>query len=332
MKPQAYVRTKPHLNIATLGPAGHGKTTLTAAVARLLGAAPPAGPAALRTEYETGTRHYAHADVPGAARQLPALDGAVLVVAATGGVPPGTAEHLLLAHAAGARHLVVALTRADEAGPGRVRTAEQDVRRLLAAHGFDAVRTPVVQVSPHAVASVQALLDAVDTCVPTPVRYTQAPFLLAVEDAADGTVTGVLERGTLRPGDRAALTPSGRTATVTAVRTFGKTLEAAQAGDVVTATLGGPAAAGLRRGDVLAVPGSIVLARGFTARVHLPAPPRGPLRLQLRTAMVPGTLTPGDAGTATVALGRPLPVEEGMAFAVRGEAGVLGHGTVTSVP
>ncbi|MEV5241751.1 GTP-binding protein [Streptomyces cinnamoneus] len=386
MPQQAYVRTKPHVNIGTLGPHRHGKTTLTAAVTdvlcrrgtarsvpvRLLDRAPEEAAAGgsvhtAHVVYETDTRHYAHADLPGHPRftgnalaGAAGLDGAVLVVSALDGVVPQTAEHLLLARHTGIGHLVVALTRADDGHPDITGLVETDVRRLLTTHGYDGHRTPVVRVSapgalrgdPRWTASIEALLDAVDTYIPTPVRYTEAPFLLSVERVLTvprrGTaVTGVVERGTVRPGDCLDLPAGFGLTRVTGLETFGRTMEVAEAGDRVALLLRGVQHQEVRRGDVLAAPGSVTPQRHFTARARLLTAAEGgrrtPVRtgfraqFHLRTADATGEIDLGLRGTAgpgadvvlTVALDRPLPLRPGLPFAIREGRRTVGIGTVT---
>ncbi|MEU8579547.1 GTP-binding protein [Streptomyces abikoensis] len=375
MTQQAYARTKPHLNIGTMGHLDHGKTTLTRAITARLGRIAarrvPSGPTVTTTyvAYETDTRHYAHADLPGNPRFVgnmlsgtAGLDGAILVVSALEGVRPQTAEHLLLARRAGVEHFVVALTKAEAARPERADAVEADVRRLLTAWGGDGGHTPVVRVSalgalrgePRWTASIEALLDAVDTCLPIPVRYTDAPFLLPVERVLivprRGTVaTGTVERGTVRPRDLVEL-PEGYGLThVLGVETFGRGMEVAQAGDSVALLLRGLQGHEVRRGDVVAAPGSATVHRRFTARARLLTPAEGgrrtPVRtgfrarFHLRTAEVTGeiglgprdSVGPGGSAALTVGLDRPLPVRAGLPFAIREGGRTIGTGTVTAV-
>jgi elongation factor Tu len=240
MPKQAYTRTKPHLNMGTMGHVDHGKTTLTAAITKVL-----AGRGTARyvpferidrapeevvrgitinithIEYETATRHYAHVDMPGHADYVnnmitgaAQIDGAILVVSALDGVMPQTREHVVLARQVGVGHVVVALNKADAADPELADLVELEVRDLLSGHGYPGDRAPVVRVSAlRALAgdaewtsAVGALLDAVDAHVPVPARYTKAPFLMPVENvltiSGRGTVvTGAVERGTVRVGD-----------------------------------------------------------------------------------------------------------------------------------
>ncbi|MEU1668782.1 elongation factor Tu [Streptomyces sparsogenes] len=389
MSKQPYARTKPHLNIGTIGHVDHGKTTLTAAITKVLsergagGAYVPferidrAPEEAARgitiniahVEYETDTRHYAHVDMPGHADFIKnmvtgaaQLDGAVLVVSALDGVMPQTAEHVLLARQVGVDHIVVALNKADAGDPELTDLVELEVRELLSAHGYPGDTTPVVRVSglgalagePRWTASVEALLDAVDTYVPMPVRYTDAPFLLPVENVLTITgrgtvVTGAIERGTVRVGDRVEVLGADTATVVTGVETFGKPMEFAEAGDNVALLLRGVARDAVRRGHVVAAPGSVVPRRRFTARVYVLSAAEGGRRTPVSTGYRPqfyirtadvvgdvdlgavGVARPGDTVTMEVELGRALPLESGLGFAIREGGRTVGAGTVTAV-
>ncbi|KIF67356.1 elongation factor Tu, partial [Streptomyces sp. AcH 505] len=313
MPKTAYVRTKPHLNIGTMGHVDHGKTTLTAAITKVLSDRADSGTSytsfdridrapeeaargitinIAHVEYETDTRHYAHVDMPGHADYIKnmvtgaaQLDGAILVVSALDGIMPQTAEHVLLARQVGVDHIVVALNKADASDDELTDLVELEVRELLSEHGYGGESAPVVRVSglralagdPRWTAAVEALLDAVDTYVPVPERYTDAPFLLPVENVLTITgrgtvVTGAIERGTVRVGDRMEVLGAGsgpQTTTVTGLETFGKPMESAEAGDNVALLLRGMPRDAVRRGDVVAAPGSVVPRRRFTARVYV---------------------------------------------------------------
>ncbi|MEU3661208.1 elongation factor Tu [Streptomyces sp. NPDC032940] len=391
MSKTAYVRTKPHLNIGTMGHVDHGKTTLTAAITKVLaerGAdsstryvsfdridrAPEEAARGItiniaHVEYETDTRHYAHVDMPGHADYVKnmvtgaaQLDGAILVVSALDGIMPQTAEHVLLARQVGVDHIVVALNKADAGDEELTDLVELEVRELLTAHGYGGDAVPVVRVSglkalegdPRWTASVEALLDAVDTYVPVPERYLDAPFLLPVENVLTITgrgtvVTGAVERGTIRVGDRVEVPGASVETVVTGLETFGKPMEEAQAGDNVALLLRGVARDTVRRGHVVAAPGSVVPARRFTAQVYVLSAREGgrttPVatgyrpQFYLRTADVVGDVDlgetavarPGDTVTMTVELGRDMPLETGLGFAVREGGRTVGAGTVTSV-
>ncbi|MFD5286996.1 elongation factor Tu [Streptomyces rochei] len=391
MSKTAYVRTKPHLNIGTMGHVDHGKTTLTAAITKVL-AERGAGSTThyvpfdridrapeevargitidlAHVEYETDTRHYAHVDMPGHADYVKnmvtgaaQLDGAILVVSALDGIMPQTAEHLLLARQVGVDHIVVALNKADAGDEELTDLVELEVRDLLTAHGYGGDAVPVVRVSglkalegdPRWTASVEALLDAVDTYVPLPERYLDAPFLLSVENVLTVTgrgtvVTGAVERGTVRVGDRVEVLGASVETVVTGLETFGKPMEEAQAGDNVALLLRGVARDAVRRGHVVAAPGSVVPARRFRARVYVLSAREGgrstPVatgyrpQFYIRTADVVGDVDlgaaavarPGDTVTMTVELGREVPLETGLGFAIREGGRTVGAGTVTAV-
>ncbi|MFI6033721.1 elongation factor Tu [Streptomyces sp. NPDC051315] len=392
MPKTAYVRTKPHLNIGTMGHVDHGKTTLTAAITKVLaerGAgtfvpfdridrAPEEAARGItiniaHVEYETDTRHYAHVDMPGHADYVKnmvtgaaQLDGAILVVSALDGIMPQTAEHVLLARQVGVDHIVVALNKADAVDDGEdavlTDLVELEVRDLLTRHGYGGDSAPVVRVSglkalegdPRWTASIEALLDAVDTYVPMPERYVDAPFLLPVENVLTITgrgtvVTGAVERGTVRIGDRVEVLGAGLDTVVTGLETFGKPMDEAQAGDNVALLLRGVPRDAVRRGHVVAAPGSVVPRRRFTARVYVLSAGEGgrstPVatgyrpQFYIRTADVVGSVDlgeaavarPGDTVAVSVELGREVPLEPGLGFAVREGGRTVGAGTVTAV-
>ncbi|MEV5147443.1 elongation factor Tu [Streptomyces sp. NPDC052727] len=388
MSKTAYVRTKPHLNIGTMGHVDHGKTTLTAAITKVLAErgtgtfvpfdridrAPEEAARGItiniaHVEYETDTRHYAHVDMPGHADYVKnmvtgaaQLDGAVLVVSALDGIMPQTAEHVLLARQVGVDHIVVALNKADAGDEELTDLVELEVRDLLTTHGYPGDAVPVVRVSglkalegdPRWTASIEALLDAVDTYVPMPERYLDAPFLLPVENVLTITgrgtvVTGAVERGTLRLGDRVTVLGADTETVVTGIETFGKPMEEAQAGDNVALLLRGVPRDAVRRGHVVAAPGSVVPSRRFTARVYVLSAREGgrttPVvsgyrpQFYIRTADVVGSVDlgeaavarPGDTVEMTVELGREVPLEPGLGFAVREGGRTVAAGTVVAV-
>ncbi|MEU3277532.1 elongation factor Tu [Streptomyces antibioticus] len=388
MPKTAYVRTKPHLNIGTMGHVDHGKTTLTAAITKVLadrGAgtfvpfdridrAPEEAARGItiniaHVEYETDTRHYAHVDMPGHADYVKnmvtgaaQLDGAILVVSALDGIMPQTAEHVLLARQVGVDHIVVAINKADAGDEELTDLVELEVRDLLTAHGYGGDAAPVVRVSglkalegdPRWTASVEALLDAVDTYVPMPERYLDAPFLLPVENVLTITgrgtvVTGAVERGTVRLGDRVDVLGAGAESVVTGLETFGKPMEEAQAGDNVALLLRGVPRDAVRRGHVVTAPGSVTPSRRFTAQVYVLSAREGgrttPVatgyrpQFYIRTADVVGDVDLGEAAVArpgervvmTVELGRDIPLEPGLGFAIREGGRTVGAGTVTSL-
>ena len=390
MPKQAYTRTKPHLNIGTLGHVDHGKTTLTAAVTKVLA---DRGTAAYvpferidrapeevvrgitinitHIEYETATRHYAHVDMPGHADYVKNMitgaaqvDGAILVVSALDGVMPQTREHVLLARQVGVGHIVVALNKADAADPEIADLVELEVRELLSGHGYPGDQVPVVRVSAlralagdaDAASAIGALLDAVDAHVPVPARYTEAPFLMPVENvltiSGRGTVvTGAVERGTIRVGDTVEVVGlgTGLSAVVTGVETFCKPMERGEAGDNAALLLRGVRRHQVRRGQVVACPGSLAPHARFAATVHLLSAAEGgrhtPIstgyrpQFYVRTTSVvgevdlgePGTAAPGDSVAMTVALGRPVALDAGLGFAIREGGKTVGAGTVTAL-
>ncbi|MCT9005758.1 elongation factor Tu [Streptomyces rhizosphaerihabitans] len=388
MPKTAYVRTKPHLNIGTMGHVDHGKTTLTAAITKVLAErgsgtfvpfdridrAPEEAARGItiniaHVEYETDTRHYAHVDMPGHADYVKnmvtgaaQLDGAILVVSALDGIMPQTAEHVLLARQVGVDHIVVALNKADMADEELADLVELEVRELLSAQGYGGDSVPVVRVSglkalegdPRWTAAIDALLDAVDTYVPMPERYLDAPFLMPVENVLTITgrgtvVTGAVERGTIRIGDRVEVLGAGVDTVVTGLETFGKPMEEAQAGDNVALLLRGVPRDAVRRGHIVAAPGSVVPSSRFTARVYVLSTREGGRttavstgyrpQFYIRTADVVGDVDlgeravarPGDTVIMTVELGREVPLEPGLGFAIREGGRTVGAGTVTSV-
>ncbi|MFF1448920.1 elongation factor Tu [Streptomyces sp. NPDC058274] len=388
MPKTAYVRTKPHLNIGTMGHVDHGKTTLTAAITKVLAErgsgtfvpfdridrAPEEAARGItiniaHVEYETDTRHYAHVDMPGHADYVKnmvtgaaQLDGAILVVSALDGIMPQTAEHVLLARQVGVDHIVVALNKADAGDEELTDLVELEVRELLSAHGYGGDAVPVVRVSglkalegdPRWTAAIDALLDAVDTYVPIPERYLDAPFLLPVENVLTITgrgtvVTGAVERGTIRVGDRVEVLGAAVESVVTGLETFGKPMEEAQAGDNVALLLRGVPRDAVRRGHIVAAPGSVVPSRRFSAQVYVLSTREGgrttPVstgyrpQFYIRTADVVGDVDlgeaavarPGDTVTMAVELGRDVPLEPGLGFAIREGGRTVGAGTVTSV-
>lgn len=388
MPKTAYVRTKPHLNIGTMGHVDHGKTTLTAAITKVLAErgsgtfvpfdridrAPEEAARGItiniaHVEYETDTRHYAHVDMPGHADYVKnmvtgaaQLDGAILVVSALDGIMPQTAEHVLLARQVGVDHIVVALNKADAGDEELTDLVELEVRDLLTEHGYGGDAAPVVRVSglkalegdPKWTASIEALLDAVDTYVPMPERYVDAPFLLPVENVLTITgrgtvVTGAVERGTVRVGDRVEVLGAGLETVVTGLETFGKPMDEAQAGDNVALLLRGIPRDAVRRGHVVAAPGSVTPRSRFSAQVYVLSAREGgrttPVttgyrpQFYIRTADVVGDIDLGEAGVArpgetvtmTVELGREVPLEPGLGFAIREGGRTVGAGTVTAV-
>ena len=383
----SYLRTKPHLNIGTMGHVDHGKTTLTAAITKVLAGkglasyipsdridkAPEEAARGItinvaHVEYETATRHYAHVDMPGHAGYVKNMitgaaqvDGAILVVSAVDGVEPQTREHVILARQLGVEHVVVALSKADAADTELAELVELEVRELLSRYGYPGDQVPVIPVSalgaldgqPRWVASIGALLDAVDAYLPLPDRYVSKPFLMPVENVLTITgrgtvVTGAIERGQVRCGNTVEVVGLGATVTsvVTGVETFGKAMESAVAGDNAALLLRGVRRHQVRRGQVAAAPGSQTAHQRFTASVYLLAAAEGGRRTGVRTGYRPqffvrttdvvgvldlgpdGTAAPGRQITVTVELGQPVALEPGLGFAIREGGRTVGAGTV----
>jgi len=390
-----FERTKPHVNIGTIGHVDHGKTTLTAAITKVLHDKYPTLNEASafdqidnapeekargitinisHVEYQTEKRHYAHVDAPGHADYIKnmitgaaQMDGAILVVAATDGPMPQTREHVLLARQVGVPYIVVALNKADMVDDEEIlELVEIEVRELLSSQEFDGDNAPVVQVSALKALegdekwakTVADLMDAVDENVPEPVRATDQPFLMPVEDVftitGRGTViTGRVERGILKPNDEVEIVgikeKSSKT-TVTAIEMFRKTLEDARAGENVGLLLRGTKREDVERGQVVVKPGSITPHTEFEANVYILSKDEGgrhnPFyanyrpQFYFRTTDVTGVITlpegtemvmPGDTTEITVSLIQPIAMEEGLRFAIREGGRTVGAGTVVKI-
>ena len=388
-----FVRTKPHLNIGTMGHVDHGKTTLTAAITKVLAERDPSvnrfiafdgidrAPEELQrgitinishVEYETATRHYAHVDMPGHADYVKNMitgaaqvDAAILVVSAQDGAMPQTREHVLLARRVGVPYLVVALNKADTVDdPELLDLVELEVRDLLSEYGFPGDDVPVVRVSglkalegdPAWTAAIGDLLDAIDGYVPVPERELGEPFLMPIENVVTITgrgtvVTGAVERGTLKVGDAVEVVGLGATITSTAIglETFGKSLESADAGDNAAVLLRGVKRDEVRRGQVVALPGSVRPHRKFRANLHALSTAEGgrhtPFaadyrpQFYFRTTDVPGGIDlgeialvmPGDTIELGVELEKPIAMNVGLGFAVREGGHTVAAGTVTEL-
>ena len=393
MAKSQFVRSKPHLNIGTIGHVDHGKTTLTAAITAVLALDDPAANRAVafdgidrapeevqrgititiaHVEYETATRHYAHVDMPGHADYVKNMitgaaqvDAAILVVSAQDGAMPQTREHVLLARRVGVPHLVVAVNKADTVtDPDLLDLVELEVRDLLSEYGFPGDKVPVVPVSalgaldgdPRWVTSVRDLLAAVDDYVPLPERANGSPFLMPIENVLSisgrGTVvTGAVERGVLHAGDAVEVVGLGPTlaSVATGMESFGRTLDAVQAGDNAAVLLRGVRRDDVRRGQVLALPGSVRPHARFTATLHALTAAEGgrhtPFasdyepQFYVRTTDVSGRLdlgdvplvAPGDSVDVTVTLGKPVAMEPGLGFAVREGNRTVAAGAVTAL-
>jgi elongation factor Tu len=394
MSKQQFVRAKPHLNIGTMGHVDHGKTTLTAAITKVLAERDDADGAnryvafdridrapeeiargitinIAHVEYETATRHYAHVDMPGHADYVKNMitgaaqvDGAILVVSAQDGAMPQTREHILLARQVGVPHLVVALNKADLVDdPELLDLVELEIRDLLSAQGFPGDDVAVVRVSglralegdPLWTASVEELLAAVDATVPEPDRDLDGPFLMPVENVLHITgrgtvVTGAIERGTLRTGEQVEVTGLGEsfTAVCTGIETFGRTMDAGQAGDNAALLLRGVHRTQVRRGQVVAAPGSVRPHRRFRAEVYVLSAAEGGRhtgfgdgyrpQFHVRTTDVVGGVEvaggvalPGDTVELTVELGQGVAMDAGLGFAIREGGRTVGAGSVTAL-
>jgi elongation factor Tu len=393
MAKSQFVRTKPHLNIGTMGHVDHGKTTLTAAITKVLAERDPSvnrfvafdgidrAPEEIQrgitinishVEYETATRHYAHVDMPGHADYVKNMitgaaqvDAAILVVSAQDGAMPQTREHVLLARRVGVPYLVVALNKADTVeDPELLDLVELEVRELLSEYGFPGDEVPVVRVSglralegdPAWTAAIGELLDAVDSYVPVPDRELGQPFLMPIENvytiSGRGTVvTGAVERGSLKLGDAVEVVGLGPTVVTTAIglETFGKSLESADAGDNAAVLLRGIKRDEVRRGQVVALPGSVQPHRKFRATLHALSTSEGgrhtPFaadyrpQFYFRTTDVSGGIDlgeltlvmPGDTVELTVELEKPIAMNTGLGFAVREGGHTVAAGTVTEL-
>ena len=394
MAKETFERTKPHLNVGTIGHVDHGKTTLTAALTKVLaerhGGAAKAfdeidnAPeerergitiATAHVEYETAARHYAHVDCPGHADYVKnmitgaaQMDGAVLVVSANDGPMPQTREHILLARQVGVPHIVVYLNKCDMVDDEElIELVEMEVRELLDSYQFDGEATPIVRGSAlealegadteRGVGSVVQLADALDASIPEPERAVDGAFLMPVEDVVSisgrGTVaTGRIERGVVKVGESVeivGINETGQT-TCTGVEMFRKLLREGMAGDNVGLLLRGVKREEIRRGQVLAAPGSITPHREFEAEVYVLSKDEGgrhtPFfkgyrpQFYFRTTDVTGEVTlpegtdmvmPGDNIEMSVALIAPIAMEAGLRFAVREGGRTVGAGVVTKI-
>ena len=392
MAKEKFVRNKPHVNIGTIGHVDHGKTTLTAAITNYLAkeglaqakaydqidAAPEEKERGItintaHVEYETATRHYAHVDCPGHADYVKnmitgaaQMDGAILVIAATDGVMAQTREHILLARQVGVPRIVVFLNKCDMVDDEElIDLVEMDVRELLSSYDFPGDEIPFVRGSalkalegdPKWTAKIGELMDYVDSYIPTPVRDTDKPFLMPIEDVftitGRGTVvTGRVERGQVRVGDTVeiiGIKPT-QSSVVTGVEMFRKLLDYAEAGDNIGVLLRGIAREDVQRGQVLAKPKSVHPHQKFKAQVYVLTKEEGgrhtPFfsnyrpQFYFRTTDVTGTITlepgtemvmPGDNTVMTVELIHPIAIEQGTKFSIREGGHTVGAGSVTEI-
>ena len=381
MAKEKFERTKPHVNIGTIGHVDHGKTTLTAAITKVLA---EKGQADFQDysmidkapeDRERGiTINTAHVDCPGHADYVKnmitgaaQMDGAILVVSAADGPMPQTREHILLARQVGVPAIVVFLNKADMVDDEElIELVEMEVRELLSSYEFPGDDVPIVVGSAlkalegdaQYVAKIDELMAAVDSYIPTPVRDTDKPFLMPVEDVftitGRGTVaTGRVERGEVNVGDTievVGLAEESKSYVVTGLEMFRKTLDSAVAGDNVGALLRGVDRKDLERGQVLAKPGSIHPHTKFKAEVYVLTKEEGgrhtPFfsnyrpQFYFRTTDVTGVVNlpegvemcmPGDNVTMDIELITPIAVEEGLRFAIREGGHTVGAGVVTAI-
>src|SRR5579862_4723614 len=398
MAKQKFVRDKPHVNVGTIGHIDHGKTTLTAAITKVLASkgwakykpfdqidnAPEERArgitiAIAHVEYQTEARHYAHVDCPGHADYIKnmitgaaQMDGAILVVSAPDGPMPQTREHILLARQVEVPAMVVFLNKVDMLDDEELlELVELEVRELLSKNAFPGDDVPVIRGSAlkalessgtlaredAEAAPIWALLDAVDTYIPTPPRPVDQPFLMPIEDVfgikGRGTVTtGRIERGIVKVGETVSIVgirPT-RNTVVTGVEMFKKLLDQGEAGDNVGTLLRGIERTDVERGMVLAKPGSILPHTEFDAEVYVLTKDEGgrhtPFfngyrpQFYLRTTDVTGEIKlpegvemvmPGDNVQMHVSLQSPIAIEQGLRFAIREGGRTVGSGVVTRV-
>ncbi|WIV13136.1 elongation factor Tu [Proteiniborus sp. MB09-C3] len=390
-----YERNKPHVNIGTIGHVDHGKTTLTAAITAVLNKRYGTGEfidyanidkapeerergitiSTSHVEYETPNRHYAHVDCPGHADYVKnmitgaaQMDGAILVCSAADGPMPQTREHILLSRQVGVPTIVVFLNKADMVDDEElIELVEMEVRELLSEYEFDGDNAPIIVGSALKALEdpdgkwgdkILELMEAVDATIPTPVRATDKPFLMPVEDVftitGRGTVaTGRVERGILKVQDQVqivGLTDEPRTVVCTGVEMFRKMLDEAQAGDNIGALLRGVQRSEIERGQVLAKPGSIIPHTKFKAEVYVLTKEEGgrhtPFfdgyrpQFYFRTTDVTGSIKlpegvemvmPGDNATFTIELITPIAMEEGLKFSIREGGRTVGAGVVAEI-
>ena len=390
-----FERTKPHCNIGTIGHVDHGKTTLTAAITKVLShrvegnasvdfenidKAPEERERGItistsHVEYQTEKRHYAHVDCPGHADYVKnmitgaaQMDGAILVVAATDGVMAQTREHILLSRQVGVPYIVVFMNKCDMVDdPELLELVDMEIRELLNEYEFPGDDTPIIQGSALKALEdpsgewgdkILELMDAVDSWVPDPVRETDKPFLMPVEDVftitGRGTVaTGRVERGTLHLNDEVeifGIHEDIRKTVVTGIEMFRKLLDEAQAGDNIGALLRGVQRTEIERGQCLCKPGSVKCHNKFTAQVYVLTKDEGgrhtPFfnnyrpQFYFRTTDVTGVCElpagtemcmPGDNVEMTVELIHPVAMEQGLRFAIREGGRTVGSGRVVSI-
>ena len=389
-----FERTKPHCNIGTIGHVDHGKTTLTAAITKTLHERLGLGEfvafdaidkapeekargitiSTAHVEYETANRHYAHVDCPGHADYVKnmitgaaQMDGTILVVAATDGVMAQTKEHVLLARQVGVPYIVVFMNKCDMVDDEELlELVEMDIRDLLNEYEFPGDDIPIIRGSalkalegdPEYMDGILELMDAVDSYIPDPVRDTDKPFLMPVEDVFSitgrGTVaTGRVERGTLHVSDSVEIVgvhEDTRTVVVTGIEMFRKLLDEARAGDNIGALLRGVNRTEIVRGQVLCKPGSVTCHTRFKGQVYVLSKEEGgrhtPFftnyrpQFYFRTTDVTGVCNlpegvemcmPGDNVEISVELIHPIAMEQGLGFAIREGGRTVGSGKVAEI-
>ena len=393
MAKETFNRNKPHLNIGTIGHVDHGKTTLTAAISKVLsdkGLAEKKDFSAIDSapeekergitintahiEYETENRHYAHVDCPGHADYVKnmvtgaaQMDGAILVCAATDGPMPQTREHILLCRQVNVPRIVVFMNKVDMVDdPELLELVELELRDLLSTYEYDGDNSPVIQGSALGalngdekwVATVDALMEAVDTWIEQPVRDSDKPFLMPIEDVFSitgrGTVaTGRIEAGVINTGDPVDIVGMGDeklTSTITGVEMFRKILDRGEAGDNVGLLLRGIEKTDIKRGMVIAKKDSVKPHKKFKASVYILSKEEGgrhtPFhnkyrpQFYVRTTDVTGEIflpegvemvMPGDNLTITVELLQPIALNDGLRFAIREGGRTVGAGQVTEI-
>ncbi len=392
MAREKFDRSKPHVNIGTIGHVDHGKTTLTAAITKRqaekfggefvdyanIDKAPEERERGItintaHVEYQTEKRHYAHVDCPGHADYVKnmitgaaQMDGAILVVSATDGPMPQTREHILLSRQVGVPKMVVFINKCDMVDdPELLDLVEMEVRELLSEYGFDGDNTPIIRGSalkalegdPKYVAAIDELMDAVDSWIDTPVRDTEKPFLMSIEDVftitGRGTVvTGRVERGMLKLNDEVEIVgiKDTRKVVVTGIEMFRKSLDFAEAGDNAGVLLRGVNREDVERGQVLAKPGTVTPHKKFKAEVYVLSKEEGgrhtPFfsnyrpQFYFRTTDVTGVIElpqgvemvmPGDNVSMTVELITKIALENGTEFSIREGGRTVGAGKVTEI-
>ncbi len=395
MSKAKYERTKPHVNIGTIGHVDHGKTTLTAAITYTLHQRLGTGEAVAfdnidkapeerergitistaHVQYETEKRHYAHVDCPGHADYVKnmitgaaQMDGAILVVAATDGPMAQTREHILLSRQVGVPYIVVFMNKCDMVDDEELlELVEMEIRELLSSYDFPGDDIPVIQGSALQALNdptgpwgdkIMELMDAVDEYIPAPVRDTDKPFLMPVEDVFSitgrGTVaTGRVERGVLHVSDEVQLVglhSESKKYVVTGIEMFHKLLDEAQAGDNIGALLRGIQRTEIERGQVLAKPGSVTPHHKIKGQVyvlkkeeggrHTPFLTNYRPQFYFRTTDVTGVITlpegvemcmPGDNVEMGIELIYPVAMEKGLRFSIREGGRTVGAGSITEI-